>query len=292
MRIIHISDLHFWHITLNPFRLAGKRLLGMSNLIFNRAWQFKMETMPSIVRRVQDLKADHLLITGDLTTTALEEEFRTAYKALEALHGDHCPLTVIPGNHDRYTWRSSNTRLFEKYFGRFAPTGRFPWLREIDGHTAILGLDTARPNLISARGSITELQLTKAQELLDAAKSRIKRLLIACHYPVVMPIGVRDNPGHRLWGVEILRTFLSRQMPHLYCHGHIHTGWTCLPQELPQTLCLNPGAAFKMQGDTGVMSRMLEIILEGSEVVVRGHELKNGVWMAKTLFEARDFFNA
>jgi 3',5'-cyclic AMP phosphodiesterase CpdA len=59
MRIIHISDFHFWHITPNPFRLAGKRLLGMSNLILNRAWQFKMETMPSIARRVKDLNAEH-----------------------------------------------------------------------------------------------------------------------------------------------------------------------------------------------------------------------------------------
>jgi 3',5'-cyclic AMP phosphodiesterase CpdA len=290
MRIIHLSDLHFWHITLNPIRLAGKRLLGMSNLIFNRARKFKMETMPSVVRRVQELKADHLLITGDLTTTALEEEFRAAYKALEALCLDGRPLTVIPGNHDRYTWRSANTRLFEKYFGRFAPPGQFPWLREIDHHTAILGLDTARPNFVSARGTITEGQLAQAQELLDAAKSRIRRLVIACHYPVVIPIGVRDSPGHRLEGTEILRAFLSRQIPHLYCHGHIHTSWTILPQGLPKTLCLNPGAAFKTQKDTGADSRMLEIVLEGREVVVRKHELKNGAWIDKTLFEAQDFF--
>jgi hypothetical protein len=35
---------------------------------------------------------------------------------------------------------------------------------------------------------------------------------------------------------------------------------------------------------------MLEIVLEDREVVVREHELKNGAWIAKTLFEAQDFF--
>jgi 3',5'-cyclic AMP phosphodiesterase CpdA len=290
MRIIHISDLHFWQITVNPFRLAGKRLLGMSNLIFNRAWQFRMHAMPNLVRRVQDLRADHLLITGDLTATAMEEEFKTAYEALEALYGNSCALTVIPGNHDRYTWRSFNTRLFEKYFGRFSPPGKFPWLREIGCDTAILGLDTARPNLISARGSISVRQLAEAQELLDEAKPRIKRLLIASHYPVALPLGIRDNPGHRLWGAENLKAFLSHQTPHLYCHGHIHTSWIYLSQGLPQTLCLNPGAAFQWQRDSRSESRMFEIVLEGSKVVVRGHQLKDGVWEAKTVFEAKRFF--
>jgi 3',5'-cyclic AMP phosphodiesterase CpdA len=292
MRIIHISDLHFWHITLNPFRLAGKRLLGMSNLIFNRAWKFRMSTMPHIVRHVHDLSADHLLITGDLTTTALEEEFKAANKALEPLYDNRCSLTVIPGNHDRYTWRSAKTRLFEKYFGRFAPPGQYPWLREIDYQTAILGLDTARPNLISARGTITPRQLAQAQELLDITKSGIKRLVIACHYPVVIPHGIRESPGHRLEGAEILQAFLSRQMPHLYCHGHIHSSWTFLPECLPHTLCLNPGAALKKHGHAGADSRMFEIVLDGRDVVIRRHELKNGTWKAQTIIETQDFFNA
>ena len=58
MRIVHISDLHFWHITLNPLRLMGKRVLGMGNLILNRARNFKMEAMTALVERVKELKPD------------------------------------------------------------------------------------------------------------------------------------------------------------------------------------------------------------------------------------------
>jgi len=32
-------------------------------------------------------------------------------------------------------------------------------------------------------------------------------------------------------------------------------------------------------------------IIEGEEVVVRGHEFKDGIWKAKTLFEAQHFFS-
>ena len=54
MRLLHISDLHYWHITCNPFRLAGKRSLGVANLLLRRARKFWLETMPALQKfRVQ-----------------------------------------------------------------------------------------------------------------------------------------------------------------------------------------------------------------------------------------------
>src|SRR5262249_44881663 len=93
MRIVHISDMHFWHITLNPLRLMSKRILGMANLILNRARFYKMEVMSAVVERVKELKPDHMLVTGDLTTTALDEEFQAARRALTALAQNPSSLT-------------------------------------------------------------------------------------------------------------------------------------------------------------------------------------------------------
>src|SRR2546428_11239623 len=107
MRIVHISDLHFWHITLHPRELVSKRLLGMCNLVLSRARKYRMSSMPLVVERIRTLEPDHVLVTGDLTSTALEEEFEAARHALERLGPAASPPPGVPGNPDPLTrpWR-------------------------------------------------------------------------------------------------------------------------------------------------------------------------------------------
>jgi 3',5'-cyclic AMP phosphodiesterase CpdA len=291
MRLLHISDLHFWHIPRNPLRLAGKRLFGVGNLLLNRARKFRMGTMPALVARVREVQPDHVVITGDLTTTALEEEFQAADQALRALALEPASLTMIPGNHDRYTRRATNDRLFEKYFGRYAAHPAYPWLKWVGPDTAILALDACRPTRISARGTIGADQLEKAQALLDQAAPKIDRLLIACHYPVAVPAGVLDSHGHGLRGREHLRKFLARQAPHLYFHGHIHTPWSFTPDLLPRTICLNPGAALKRNSGLDENASMLEIVLQNDDVEIRRHFLRGTTWEVEVLVCSIAFFN-
>ena len=103
LRLIHVSDIHFWQYALNPPQLFSKRLLGMASLLVRRARRFRLERVQDVVERVIGLKPDHILITGDLTTTALPAEFRAAKRALAPWLDVPGQVTVIPGNHDRYT---------------------------------------------------------------------------------------------------------------------------------------------------------------------------------------------
>ena len=185
MRIVHLSDIHFWRYAFHPLRLLSKRMLGTASLFLGRARRFRLERVPALIERVQSLDADHLLITGDLTTTALPGEFHHAKTALSALLHDPAKVTIIPGNHDRYTLRAHRSKRFEHYFGSFAPEGPYPWLRALDGRNAILGLDPTRAG-ISARGMLPRGQLLAAPALVDAKDSSIN-LVIACHYPVAAP---------------------------------------------------------------------------------------------------------
>ena len=121
LRIVHLSDIHFWQYTINPLRLMSKRALGMTSLVLGRARAFRLERVAELVDRVNSLRADHILITGDLTTTALPSEFRAARAALADWLDDPAGVTIIPGNHDRYTLYAHRSRRFERYFGEFAP---------------------------------------------------------------------------------------------------------------------------------------------------------------------------
>lgn len=290
MRIVHISDLHFWHITLNPKRIWGKRFLGMANLVLNRARKFRMEAMPRLVEHICSLAPDHVLVTGDLTTTALEEEFHAVRQALGPLWDSPTSMTVIPGNHDRYIREAGHHRVFEQYFGELAPTTRYPWLKEIGQGTAILGLDPCRPTIFSALGLMTSAQLRAASLLLESARPSIRHLLVACHYPVALPAGVLDARGHGLIGRHALQELLLKHAPALYCHGHIHTAWAFIPDSLPGTLCLDPGPAVRRRRRSGLESSMLEIILDGAGVEVYRHALRHGRWEVIPLARSAGFF--
>src|SRR4051812_43158397 len=158
----------------------------MVSLLAGRAGRFRLGRLHEVVARVLSLTPDHVVITGDLTTTALPDEFRDARAALAELLLDSSRVTVIPGNHDRYTTGSVRYRQFEEWFGVFAPPGAYPWLRPLDDETAILGLDATRSHL-SARGFLPPEQLSRARELVLEPASRPRRLIVACHYPVAAP---------------------------------------------------------------------------------------------------------
>ena len=242
MRIIHLSDIHVWRYAFNPLRLFNKRAVGMVELLTGRARKFRLDRLDEVVARVEGLEPDHILISGDLTTTALPEEFRAARAALADLLIDSSRVTVIPGNHDRYTTGSVRYRQFEEWFGVFAPPGPYPWLRPLDHETAILGLDATRSH-ISARGFLPPEQLAKAREMVADPETRPRRLIVACHYPVAAPpVYMRELAAKRMKNAPEVRDWLGGIGPHLYCCGHVHAAWAYSPPDVPGQLCLNAGA--------------------------------------------------
>ena len=289
MRIVHVSDIHFWQYTINPFRFLSKRAAGIVSLLLGRAGRFRLERIPELVKYVQKLRADHILITGDLTTTALPHEFRTARAALADLLGDPPRVTIIPGNHDRYTLYAHHSRRFERYFGDFSPQRSYPWLRRLDADTAILGLDPTRSG-ISASGKLPRSQLTGARAILSNA-GPIPRLLIACHYPVAVPPRFAREYAHKpLVNRAELTEWLQAIGPHVFCCGHVHAAWAYQPDLVPGHLSLNAGAPL-LRDKTGLRPPgFLEITLDGRAVIVHHHGWTGGAWDVRPLFEAREFF--
>jgi len=292
LRIIHLSDIHVWRYAFNPLRLFNKRAVGMVELLTGRARKFRMDRLEEVVARVEGLEPDHILISGDLTTTALPEEFRAARASLADLLIDSSRVTVIPGNHDRYTTGSVRYRQFEEWFGVFAPPGPYPWLRAIDPETAILGLDATRSH-ISARGWLPPEQLAKARQLLIDPETRPRRLIVACHYPVAAPpIYMAELASKRMKNASEVRDWLGAIGPHLYCCGHVHAAWAYSPPDVPGQLCLNAGAP--LLGDpTGLrLPGFLEIDLNGDSVTVLHHAWAGTAWSIVPMHQDPSFFPA
>lgn len=290
MRIVHLTDIHFWQYVFNPLRLMSKRLHGMVALAAGRARRFELAGVPRLVDRIRSLDPDHILITGDLTTTALPDEFRAALRGLIEPLGDPGRITIVPGNHDRYTWWSHRSRRFERFLGDFAPADRYPWLRPIGDRTAILGLDPTRA-AVTARGRLPSAQLSAARVLVESARARFDRLIVACHYPVAVPDDLRrELAGKRMINAEEVRAWLAEIGPHLYCCGHVHAAWAHRPGEVPDQLCLNGGAPLLTHRTGRTLPGFLEIVLDGPDVTVHHHAWNGEEWIIRTLFRDLGFF--
>jgi 3',5'-cyclic AMP phosphodiesterase CpdA len=289
VRIVHVSDIHFWQYALNPLRLMSKRVVGMAALALGRARRFQQERAGELVERVKSLNPDHVLITGDLTTTALPAEFRAARAALAAWLHDPAWITIIPGNHDRYTRRAHRSRRFEEYFGAFAGGPDFPWLRRLDTDTAILALDPTRAG-ISAHGLMGETQLARAEQLL-ARTGRIARLVVACHYPVGVPLEYRREYARKpLVDAGRVVRWLATIGPHLFCCGHVHAAWAICPEGLPNQLSLCAGAPLLRDRGGRHTPGFLEIILDRGDVTVMHHAWAQSGWQPRLLHQAVGFF--
>jgi 3',5'-cyclic AMP phosphodiesterase CpdA len=292
LRIVHVSDVHVWRFAVNPARLFSKRFIGIAELAIRRARKFRLERLAHVVDRVLGLEPDHILITGDLTTTALPIEFRVAREALAPWLDDPARVTIVPGNHDRYTLGAARDSRFEQTFGAFAGGDEYPWLRPIDDRTWILGLDPTRPGW-SARGRLPASQLEAAAGLWDGLDHPDARLIVACHYPLEAPGPFRGElrPKKMINAAEVA-AWLSTIGPHLYCCGHVHRAWAFRPPApLGNQLCLNAGAPLLRDHRGDNPPGFLEIVLDGDDVRVDHHAWDGRSWRIRPLAAVAGFFD-
>jgi 3',5'-cyclic AMP phosphodiesterase CpdA len=262
----------------------------MVELVTRRARKFRLERLKAVVDRVLSLGADHILISGDLTTTALPAEFRAARAALAELLVDSDRVTVVPGNHDRYTTGSVRHRAFEEWFGAFAPPMPYPWLRHLDDETAVLGLDATRSH-ISATGLLPPEQLAAARALIADPSSRPRRLIVACHYPLAAPPAYEKELSHkRMKNAADVAGWLAGVGPHLFCCGHVHAAWAFVPRALPDEVCLNAGAPL-LRDPTGLRPPgFLEVTLHDRGVSAIHHAWVGDAWETRALYQNPAFF--
>jgi 3',5'-cyclic AMP phosphodiesterase CpdA len=122
MRFLHCSDIHVTqdYFTVPWRRLGWRRWLALFELTaLGRAKQYASapETLRRIVADAERLQADHVIVSGDVTSYATEEEFRSARELLAPFSEDSRRCTIVPGNHDAFTPRAVASRRFDKHFG-------------------------------------------------------------------------------------------------------------------------------------------------------------------------------
>jgi 3',5'-cyclic AMP phosphodiesterase CpdA len=230
VKLAHVSDLHVpsrWRRA--PWLYLGKRLIGTLNYKLKRAREYPEASIRALVSELAgDPSIDHVAITGDLTNVSLPEEFTAARAYLEPLLARPGFVSIVPGNHDRYTYGSDWGRTFEQFFGAGMTSeldagAPFPFVRFRKG-VAIVGLDTAvaTPPFM-ATGRLGEAQRERLTRLLEDPAVRDASFRVALlHHPPRIANGGRDRGQHRLTDDRELLAIARAKNVSLLLHGHVH----------------------------------------------------------------------
>jgi 3',5'-cyclic AMP phosphodiesterase CpdA len=235
MRIAHFSDLHVLDLEgVKPHRFLNKRLTGYAMLRMNRSHVHRSSFVRAIARAVAESKADHVVITGDLTNLALETEFEAVRRIIDDdLRLSPKDVSIIPGNHDLYTQGALTSQRFAKYFGEYMTSdlpelavdvgpGRFPFVR-LRGPAAIIGLSSAVPRApLIAAGKLGKAQTDALAKILVHPDVARRTPVVLMHHPAHNPL---SKVKTMLRGLDDAAVFFSTmdEVPRgLLLHGHLH----------------------------------------------------------------------
>jgi len=242
VRLALIGDIHLYSLSIRPRQLFSKRLLGHTNLWLNRRHRFNHRVLGRVMKKVEAIEPAMALFSGDVTTTSLENEFHDVNEYIRPL-ADRLPVLVVPGNHDRYTFRSSRKRRMETIMDAVMP-GSFPHVRQLTDRWHLMGLDSAVPQVFLSRGALGKAQLSAVERELSRFTAD-DGLIVLCHYPVALPAGLPRSWTHDLAEANELRKLLTAcPATVVFMHGHVHKPWYARPNEqdgLP-FVCINAGS--------------------------------------------------
>ncbi|MEM3006514.1 MAG: metallophosphoesterase [Candidatus Nitrosotenuis sp.] len=169
--------------------------------------QFREEVFEQVIKEVNALKPDAVIVTGDLTNEGLTKEYEKCKKLLSRLETKK--IIAISGNHD---YRNTGYLHFKKYFP-------FDTVNEL-GDVVVVTLGTARPD--RDEGEVGYRQNLWLERTVKKFKDKI--IILAMHHHL---IGIPDTGSARVEVIDagdVLRTILATKVNLVLC-GHKHRPW-------------------------------------------------------------------
>jgi hypothetical protein len=218
LRIAWLSDLHIAQVNDSdrPFALEPKRTKWFRSLFLEKRnhWteSFASKNLDLIMERIGEQKMNHVLITGDITNLALDEQFKIArekFLSFQASIGEKtdgtklsCNFwTILPGNHDVSEFLpGAKLSKFFQAFGEVLPKQIFPMTKVIPSPAkssklklALICLDST-PNYpvemvgMNAQGYLGKEQKGRLKQLLSSGSLNGQVAVVALHHaPVLIP---------------------------------------------------------------------------------------------------------
>lgn len=223
-RIAHLSDIHFG--AHDPTIVAA-----------TEAW-------------LQAQQPDLIIISGDLTQRAKENQFRQASAYLDRLRAAGCPILVVPGNHDvpLYNILRRFAAPLDRY-KRYINKDLCPWFE--NDEVAVLGLNTAR-SLTVKDGRISHDQIAMLRDRFASVAPAKTRILVTHHPLFAMPIAEEGELSVAVGRHRDAIEAVAKAGVHLALAGHFHRTYA----EAILKMVESTGSVLVMQAGTATSTRL------------------------------------
>src|SRR5919201_4252631 len=233
------------------------------------------KVLKKILAALQEEAIDHLVVTGDVTLSGEATEFERAAELL-APWAEQGKLTVLPGNHDVWSYEAAASWRFLRVVG---PDGRgmkkpvavYPLAVQLSPEVTLLALDSARhgEDPYTTPGALGAEQLAAARELVREAAKEGRAVVLALHHHLVIPPERVPSDLHLARmpladAYEVVR--LLAELPvAAVLHGHRHTSFRLdLPGAAGPTPVLCSGSASRVADEPVRRPRALVYDLDAS----------------------------
>jgi 3',5'-cyclic AMP phosphodiesterase CpdA len=234
-RIAHLSDVHFG--ANDPKIVAA-----------TAAW-------------LEEQQPDLVVISGDFSQRAHEDQFREASAWLNRLRAAGHQVLAVPGNHD--------IPLYDVVRRFAAPLHRYktyisndlcPWFE--NEQVAVLGINTAR-SLTIRNGRINHSQMRLIEERFGAVSPEKTRILVTHHPLFALPIGAGSEFSEAVGRHEDAVSAVCRAGVHAALAGHFHRTYAAAARKMVE----RAGGALVIQAGTATSYRL------------RNNELQSFNWL-------------
>ncbi len=185
--------------------------------------QFQPEIFDTVVKEVNELNPDVIVITGDLTNEGMMKEYEECKSLLTQFNTKK--ILSISGNHD---YRNTGYLLFKNFFP-------FETVNELNDDIVLVTLGTARPD--RNEGEVGYRQNLWLERTMKKYKDKVK--ILAMHHHLV---AIPDTGSDQLTVIDagdVLRTILDTGVDLVLC-GHKHRPWIW---NFGKLMVVNAGAA-------------------------------------------------
>ena len=204
----------------------------------------------AVEARVDEAKADLVVISGDFTQRARTEQFKEACNFLSRLRDAGHEVLAVPGNHD--------VPLYDVLRRFLSPLTRY---RRFIGHdlcpyhelagAAVLGINTAR-SFTFKDGRIKEEQIDHIRESFARVPADKPRVLVTHHPLFALPVGDGPELGKPTDNHEMALDAVAEAGVDLLLAGHNHRASTNLASDL----VTRAGSALVVQAGTATSTRL------------------------------------
>ena len=221
------------------------RLVHLSDLHFGAHDETLVE---AVVAKIDRLRPDLIIVSGDFTQRARTEQFKEACHFLEKLRDSGREVLGVPGNHDVPLYDVLRRFLSPlTRYRRFIDETLCPFI-ELPG-VAVLGINTAR-SLTFKDGRISEEQVEFIRETFSRTDPNAVRVLVTHHPLLAVPVG--EGVERAVGRQELALDAVEKAGVDLLLAGHAHHAATL------EDLVTRAGGALVVQAGTATSTRVRE----------------------------------